>query len=1043
MKRTLQSLFALLFSMAVWSLEAQVVQGTITDKSGESLPGASVVAVGQAGVGTAADFDGKYTLTGLKAGKVTLEFTFIGFETKSVELSLKEGETKTLNMVLAENSSQLDEIVVVGYGVQRRRDMTGNVVKLDAKELNDMPAPSFETAMQGKAAGVQIVTGSGLAGSPSVVRVRGITSIGAGGDPLYIVDGVQLNQDYFSRGNSGGMNQNPLAFLNPDDIASVEILKDAAATAIYGSRGANGVILITTKRGSKGGLQYNFSTTQGISQPTRRPDMLNSDQYLQLYREAWINDGNTGTPVLQRGVAWDDAQRTNTDWVDQVVRNGYKAFYDFSVSKGTEKYNFYAGISYDQNQSYIVGDEYNRLSGRFNGDYRFSDKLSLSASTSLTQSIYNRVDNAWAGGLGSAMSTALPIYPIYWDQYNVSDAGDTLNRPGDYWLQAGINNNPVAQRELKDWRYTDLRAVNNVKVTYSPFKNFNVLASASMDYYQSMEDIYNPAGPNTANVGSATAGRGIADRYPQRSYNYSGFLTGTYEWLMNDESKFQFMAGTEYQENFTRSYAMTLRDSAGNVTGQRNFVEDAAGPFYSESDLRDNYEFDSVTTSFISRFMSFFGRINYSYRDKYLAQVVLRSDGSSRFGPENRFGYFPSVSAGWIISEERWMRDNRWFNYLKLKSSIGWIGNANLTSTEWRARYQRNAAAYDGRDILFPLNNPNPDLRWETTQVIDFGLEYGLFQDRITGEIAYYNKQTSDVLLNVSLPRVSGFGSFYDNVGGLLNEGVEFQIKTRNLVGDFRWTTDFNIAYNYNEIVSLGGYSADAVGGGTNDTRTIVGEPVGTNFLVRFSHVDPTTGQPVYLDIDGNPTFVWDPADRVAVGNVLPDAVGGFTNTFGYKQWDLSVLFVFVIGSDIYDSSSKRQLGRMDDWNKTEHIFDRWRAPGDEAKYPALTLDERNLGSTTPWINTDLWLHDGSYLRLRNVTLSYRLNREQSKSLGLKGAQISFIGTNLLTFTKYPGLDPEIARDFENATDRNMSVNITYLTPPQERTYSIRLNVNF
>ena len=1037
MKRTLQSLFALLFSLAAWNLEAQVVQGSITDKSGEPLPGASVVVLGQSGIGTSTDFDGNYTLSGFQAGKVTLEFSFIGYQTKKMEVQIAAGAKQILNVALDESSSQLDEIVVVGYGVQRRREMTGNVVKLNAKELNDMPAPSFETAMQGKAAGVQIVTGSGLAGSPSVVRVRGIASIGAGGDPLYIVDGVQLNQDYFARGNSGGMNQNPLAFLNPDDIESVEILKDASATAIYGSRGANGVILITTKRGSKGGLQFNFATTQGISQPTRLPDMLNADQYLQLYREAWINDGNTGTPVLPNNVmSWDDAQRQETDWVDEVTRTGYKAFYDFGVSKGTDKYNFYAGISYDQNQSYIVGDEYNRMSGRFNGDYRFNDKLSLSASTSLTQSIYNRVDNAWAGGLGAAMSTALPFYPIKWDRYRITDAGDTLSRPGD-WFTGGTN--PVMQRENKDWRITDLRAVNNLKLTYSPFKNFTVLASGSMDYFQSMEDIYEV----NLNQNDAVLGRGRAQRYPLRSYNYNGFLTGNYDWKMNDNSKFSFMAGTEYQTNYTRSYQITTRDSLGNANGVRNDVLDAPGAFYAHSDLRDNYEFDSVNTSFISRFLSFFGRVNYNYKGKYLAQVVLRSDGSSRFGPNNRFGYFPSASVGWIISDEDWMRENRFFNYLKLKSSIGWIGNANLTNIEFEARYRRDAAAYDGRDILYPLNAANRDLRWETTQVFDFGLEYGLFEDRITGEIAYYRKNTSDVLLNVTLPRVTGFGSYYDNVGGLLNEGVEFQIKSRNLVGDFRWTTDFNIAYNYNEILSLGGYSPDAVAGGTNDTRTVVGAPVGTNFLVRFSHVDPATGRPVYLDIDGNPTFSWDPADRVPVGSVLPDAVGGITNTFSYKQWDLSFLLVFTIGGDIYDSSSKRQLGRMDDWNKTAHIFDRWRAPGDEALYPLLTLDERNHGSTTPWINTDLWLHDGSYMRLRNLTLSYRLNRNQAKSLGLKGAQISFIGTNLLTFTRYPGLDPEIARDFENATDRNMSVNITYLTPPQERTYSVRLNVNF
>ncbi len=1039
MKRTLQSLFALLFSMAVWSLEAQVVQGTISDKAGEPLPGASVVAVGQSGVGTAADFDGNYSLDGLKPGTYTLEFSFIGFNNRRVEVTLKEGETKTLNMILNESSSQLDEIVIVGYGVQRRREMTGNVVKLDAKKLNDMPAPSFETAMQGKAAGVQIITGSGLAGSPSMIRVRGITSIGAGGDPLFIVDGVQLNQDFFSRGNSGGMNQNPLAFLNPDDIESVEILKDASATAIYGSRGANGVILITTKRGGRGGLQFNFSTTQGISQPTRRPEMLNSQEYLQLYREAWINDGNTGAPVLNATpLTWEEAQNINTDWVDETIRTGYKAFYDFSVSKGTDKYNFYAGVSFDQNQSYVVGDQLNRLSGRFNGDYRFSDKLSISASTSLTQATYDRIDNAWAGGLGAAMSTARPFYPVRWDRYFVAD-GDTVARPGDWYLEG---TNPVAQRELKDWRITDLRAVNNLKVTYSPFKNFTILGSGSLDFQRSMEDIWEPAGVNTYRNDNEAYGQGVAQRYPRRSYNYNGFLTGTYNWQINEDSKLDLMVGGEYQENFVRTSHIVFTNDNGEI-GIRNDVFDAPGPFYEHADLRNDNPFDSVVTGIRSRFISAFSRINYAYKGKYLAQFVFRSDGSSRFGPNNRYGYFPSFSAGWIMSDEKWMKENRWINYLKLKSSIGWIGNANLASNEFLARYNFVADAYDGQDILFPLNAPNPDLKWESTQVIDLGLEYGLFEDRITGEIAYYRKTTRDVLLNVTLPRVSGFPSFYDNVGALLNEGVEFQIKTRNLVGEFRWTTDFNIAYNYNEIVSLGGYSADAVGGGTNDTRTIVGEPVGTNFLVRFSHVDQATGRPVYLDIDGNPTFNWDPADRVAVGNVMPDAIGGITNTFSYRQWDLSVLLVFTIGSDIYDSSSKRQLGRMDDWNKTPHIYDRWRAPGDEATYPLLTLDEANHGSPTEWINTDLWLHDGSFARLRNLTLSYRLNRNQLKSLGLKGAQISFIGTNLLTFTRYPGLDPEIGRDFEDVTDRNMSPNITYLTPPQERTYSVRLNVNF
>jgi hypothetical protein len=303
------------------------------------------------------------------------------------------------------------------------------------------------------------------------------------------------------------------------------------------------------------------------------------------------------------------------------------------------------------------------------------------------------------------------------------------------------------------------------------------------------------------------------------------------------------------------------------------------------------------------------------------------------------------------------------------------------------------------------------------------------------------------VLINVQIPRSFGFSSKWDNVAQIANRGVEFAIKSRNLVGDFTWTTSFNIAYNYNEIQSIGGYSPDAVSGGTNDTRVVVGSPVGTNFLVRFSHIDQATGRPVYLDINGNPTNEWTPDDRVPVGSVLPDAIGGINNTFTYQGFDFSFLFAFVIGGDIYDSSSKRQLGVMSIgdglWNMTPHIFDRWQQPGDNARYARLTTENANLGSTTPWINTNQWLHDGSFLRLRNLTFGYTFPQEKVKNWKLEGLRVYFVGTNLLTFTRYQGLDPEIARDFENATDRNMSPNITYLTPPQEKTFNFGIDVKF
>ncbi len=1061
MKRLVQSCFVWLFLLAGASLLAQNVKGTITDEKGEPLPGASVVVKGQAGKGAATDLNGKYTISDLQPGEIQLEFSFIGFEKQTKTIQLSANETKVVNAMLKESSRRLDEVVVVGYGVQRKRNVTGNIVSLDGKEVRDMPAPSFEVALQGKAPGVQISTSGGMAGSASVVRVRGIASVGGGGDPLYIVDGVQINQDYFAgsghgRADAGGMNQNPLAFLNPDDIESVEVLKDASATAIYGSRGANGVIIITTKRGAQKGLRFNFSTTQGVSLPTNRPEMFNGREYLDLYEEAWINDGNTGVPTgLPAGLSWNEVQNTNTDWVDETIRTGYKQFYDFGVEYGKDKYNFYAGVSYDANQSYIEGDQYNRLSGRFNGDYRFSDKLSMSLSTNLTQGVYYRVDNGPAGGLGAAMSTALPIYPIRYNRDVYTQDPDNpmdsviQHRQGDYWFEGGVNNNPTGLRDLKRWRNTEIRSINNLSITYSPFKNFTLTGSGSYDYSGFTEDLYEPldilpgADPNIV-------GQGIAKRYPRTSNSVNLHGTASYIWDLNENHSFNFMVGTEYVDRRSEVSNIVLTDSAGNFSGLTNEVFDANGPFYDFAYLRDSVEFDSVQLESQRIYASYFGRVNYAYKNKYLAQVVLRADGSSSFGPENRFGFFPSVSGGWIISDEKWMKYNRVINYLKLKSSIGFIGNSDFAQNQFISRYNFiQAPGYNNNPILFPINAPNPDLKWETTEIFDLGLEFGLWEDRITGEIAYYRKNTRDVLMRVQLPRNNGFTEYFDNVGGVLNYGVEFSLSSNNITTEnFSWKTDFNIAFNRNRITSLGGYSEDAVAGGTNDTRVVEGESVGTFYMVPVTGIDPSTGLPIYRGINGEPTNVYDQANRVPVGKGIPDAIGGITNTFNYKNWTLSTLLVFSIGADVYDHSAKYQqtgwpaFGNF--WNFTPAAYDRWTRPGEEARLPRLTLDNNTYpGLEEDFWNTSLWVQDASYLRLRNVTISYNFDRDKAQKIGLEGLSIALIGTNLLTFTEFTGLDPEVARDFTDVTDRNMSLNTTYLTAPQEQTYSIRINANF
>lgn len=991
---------------------SQSISGKILDQNNITLPGASVVIEGTT-QGATSDMDGNFTIKSVQPGEYILNVNFLGFKASKLSVTVEPGKNTNIgNVTLAEDAELLEEVVIVGYGVQRQRDVTGTISKIEGSVVTDLPVPSFNAALQGQAAGVQVTTGSGLSGSSSVVRVRGIASISAGGDPLYVVDGIPISQDVFLNGNSGGMNSNPLSFLNPNDIESIEILKDAASTGIYGSRGANGVILITTKRGKTDKLKLDFVANAGISLPTALPDMLNNDEFLQLYQEAWENDGNVGPAKLPSNISWEDARKTNTDWVDETIGVGFKQNYSLSGSRSINKLNYYLNGSYENNESFLIGNSYERISGRANLDYKVTDDLKIGVNTNFTRAVNDRIDAAWSGGLGAAMSTALPIYPIY----------DTA---GEFTQLS----NPVRDREYKDWITTEYRSLTNLTADYKINDNFSARATGNFEYVDIRDDQFEDGRINPVDVSPGVARRG---NNWVTNYNYNAVLN--YTNTLNEDHRIGGMIGYEYQY-FNRKW--------------RN------DEYLQSVDRRDNdYSTDSteyrrgVTGIEEYSFRSVFARGNYVLKGKYIAQGTFRMDGSSKFGPESRYGYFPSASLGWVVTEESFMKGLEALNFLKAKVSFGLTGNANIPNNVWRQTWGVSAEAnpddgYNGKDITYPTNLENPGLKWETAQTFDLGLEFGLLEDRIHGELTFYNKKSNGVLMNLQVPRVYGFYSYWDNVGEIINRGIEFSIKSRNLVGEFKWTTDFNIANNYNEIVSIGDYSEDAVSGGTNDTRAVVGSPVGTNFLVRYVGVDPMDGRPIYLDIDGNQTKDWDPADRVAVGDVLPDVVGGLTNSFSYKAWDLSVLLYYSIGGKIYDSSSKRQMGVVTDWNMRTGVYDRWQEPGDLAKYPRLTLDNATYGSATPWINTDLWLHDASYVRLRRVGIGYTFQESQLMGSVFSRVRFGISGTNLFTWTQFPGLDPEIARDFENNADRNMSVGITYLTPPQEKTYNIHVTLSF
>lgn len=1029
-------LFVFLFSSG---LQAQQIVGTVKDDTGELLTGASIL-ITKSSKGTFADIDGTYKLS-IDAGEHQVTCSFIGYNSITRTVSVGAGETVTVDFTLEQDSYSIDDVVVVGYGVQRKRDVTGSIAKIDAEQLTAIPTPSFEAALQGRAAGVQVSQGSGIAGSGSLIRVRGIASVSAGGDPLYVVDGIPITQDYFLRGNSGALNNNPLTSINPSDIASIEILKDASATGIYGSRGANGVILITTKRGKNKGLGVDFSARTGVSTPSARPNMLNTEEYLAIRQEAWENDGGTGYVWLEgltnaqddaetRQAAYQDALGTNTDWVDETIGIGVKQSYNVGLSYGMNKVKLYGGLGYENNGSFLVGNKYERVSARLNADITINNWFKIMANSSYARGDNHRVDAAWSGGLGQGMSTALTYFPVRWEEdvWQVQGGDSTLiHEAGDWFTD---RSNPVANREARVWRTIEDRSISNLSLIFTPIRDLNIKLAGSYDYMDLKEDRFDS--PDLSN----TSAIGTASRKPTWVNNYSYTATANYTWELDDQSRFNFLAGHEYQRSKTEYY--------DNI----NYQNVNGAPFQGSDVQTDS---TNVVKGAFGRnlwsFISYFGRVNYFLQDKYIFQGTARVDGSSRFGRNYRYGFFPSLSAGWIISEEDFLIDNETINFMKLKASWGITGNADIPGNARWGIYQTSGITYDGEGILFPTQLENKDLRWERSRTIDVSVEVGLWEDKIHFEIGVYDKFSKDVLMNVNVSPSTGFTNWWDNVAQVRNRGIELSVTSRNIdKPDFSWTTEFNIARNYNELEDIGNYTPDAVSGGTNDSRVIVGKPIGSFYLMEFSHVDPENGLPVYLDANGNETYDYDNSQRKYVGDGLPDVIGGLNNTFRWKNWDLGVFMTYSLGAKIFDSSAKRQLGVVTDWNMRTEILDRWRQPGDvDVTFPRMTLDATTYGMDDGWYwwNTSLFVYDASYLRVKNLVLGYNFDNLKISKLEFSQFRVAFNVTNAFTLTNFPGLDPEVVRDFENAQDRNMSPNVTYLTPPQERSYNLSLNFSF
>ena len=917
---------------------------------------------------------------------------------------------------MAADVTELSEVVVVGYGTQIKQDLTGNVAKVDGADIQHIPVNSFEQAIQGRAAGVYIQSNNGKLGQGIQVRVRGSSSVSASNQPLYVVDGVPVTTEDLSINTA---QTNPLSDINPNDIESIEVLKDASAAAIYGSRAANGVVLITTKKGKSGKTQFNVDLLWGTSEPSNKVDWLNRDQYFELFDEAFANSSSDGTVngtlfgLLREDLydifvpGWDDPENYDTDWQELAFQDAGIKQVDISASGGTDKTRFYVSGQYSDQAGLLTGNDFERYSGRVNLDHQANDKLSFGLNFLLSRSLNERLstDNAFSTPLQAIAQS--PVQSAF-----DPDGPGGLNQNTLYY-------NFLLHRDFANFETVVFRNLTNVFASYDIIPELKFTTKFGLDVLTQNDEQFFGEFTNVGDGGRNGTG---VNRWAQ-VVNYTLDNYFTYTKNINEDHDLLVTAGMSYQQS---------RTDVSFVEGQQ-FPSDRFQQIASAAEFTDG---SSTETNF--RFLSYFLRANYKFKNRYLLEVSGRVDGSSRFGSNEQYGTFPAVSAGWIMTNEGFLSGSSVFSFLKLRASWGIVGNAEIGNFPSRGLFD-GSGAYAGVAGTAPTQTPNPDLKWEETTQIDVGLDFGILNDRITGEIDYYQKNTEDLLLNVNVPGTTGFRTQTRNVGKLENSGFEFVLNTTNLVGEFGWTSSFNIAFNSNEITDLDGQVIE--GGFIN--RAVEGESIGVFFGPEYAGVDPDNGDALFFLNDGTEgtTNNVNDATQVVIGDPNPDFIGGFVNDFSWKGIDLNVFFQFVSGNDVYNGAGRFQETSGDFYdNNTVYQLNRWQNPGDITDVPQARLFGGN-GTA----QSSRYLQDGSYIRLKTVTLGYNLPTSVLDRINLRSVRVYVSGQNLLTFTEYgddgrAGWDPEVNTDFLAG---NIGLGNDFYSSPQPKTFSVGLNIGF
>ena len=988
-KQLMLTVTLLCYSLIGWA-QSQFgnLSGTVTDESGMPLVGVSVVIKGT-NKGVATDFDGKYSLTDVPKGAV-LQFSSVGYQTTDVKANNSQ-----LNIKLAEATQNLDEVVVVGYGTQKKGDVTTAITSVKTKDLEQRPVISAAQAIQGRAAGIQVVQPNGAPGAGLAVRIRGNTSISASNDPLYVVDGIPV-QDISS--------------IAPNDIESMQVLKDASSAAIYGSRAANGVVLITTKQGKRNEPKVSVNTYIGVSEIAKKIPSLNTQQYYEL-----MNETKAVATATLAGLT------DKTDWYKETFRAGFTQNTQLSVSNASDNTKYYLSAGHTKEDGIIRSSFFERYNVRLNLEAKMRQWLTFE--TNLSYADYE--SNGIISGLGANRAGVVlsvintPHYAPIWSEktgeegwYYYDFKGANLSHPVE-------NISRRADNLLKNNRF-----VGSGSAIVQLMKGLRYKSTLAIDRLSSKENRFTD--PKLTSYGRRNYGEAADIRKNNTLLTFDNILTFDKTFSKHNLS---LLAGTSftnakmdasemYATHFLTSDIKTL--NAANKIGQ-----------------------GSITNAEEWSMMSYLGRLSYNYDSKYLLTANFRADGSSKLAPGKRWGYFPSVSVGWRLSRESFLSNIEWLSELKLRGGWGQTGNqAGISSYAYLQRYKiarqnwwGNGANANAMITLTPNSFSNPNLTWETTTQSNIGLDVALFKNRLAFAIDAYIKNTTNLLMEVPLPATSPVPSIYRNEGEMTNKGIEFSVDSRNLTGELEWNTNFNISLNRNKLNKLSlqkvyYYASTSEATSEQVVRITEGQPLGKFWGLISEGVDPQTGDIKYKDLNGDGRITV--SDKTYIGDPNPDFTFGFTNDFSYKNFTLSVFFQGSYGNDIYNASRIETEGMYDGKNQSTAVLNRWKKRGDITDIPRAVKGTDNIKASSRWVE------DGSYLRLKTLTLAYNLPTQALQQYGIRKVQPYLTAQNLWTLTNYKGFDPEVNEGLSGPT-----MGIDWGTYPQTKSFIFGLNIEF